>query len=205
MFALLGRKRTQLHGLVGAIDTMAHLDDIEALKSSFSKALETKSDFELSTRVVWPDGALHWLMSRGRTYNDAEGNVARLEGIAVDVTLVKQAELDALARAERETLINEVEQRWRTMLDGDRIRCVAVEALGRALSLDRCFFSTVSIEDDRIQVGPDYSVAHLTTLAGQYRISGLEIDQNDLFPNGHLLAVSDLRTSDLPAAVVERI
>ena len=60
-----------------------------------------KSDYSLEMRAVWPDGSIHWIMSRGRAYFDPSGQPVRMSGAALDITRSKQAEEDLKqARAE---------------------------------------------------------------------------------------------------------
>jgi PAS domain S-box-containing protein len=47
---------------------------------------------EWEFRVVWPDGSVHWLASRGRTVSAAEGGARYMTGINVDVTERHQAQ-----------------------------------------------------------------------------------------------------------------
>jgi PAS domain S-box-containing protein len=43
-------------------------------------------------RVVWPDGSLHWLLTKGRMFFDERGNPFRMVGFTSDVTPRKLAE-----------------------------------------------------------------------------------------------------------------
>ena len=49
-------------------------------------------DFEMEFRVVHPDGSIHWLYDRGRTFLDAAGRPQTMTGACVDITERKQAE-----------------------------------------------------------------------------------------------------------------
>lgn len=60
--------------------------------------------------MISSDGALRWLMSRGRPLQDANGKTVRFIGIVLDITERKQAE-EILQKAaeEREKLIQELQ------------------------------------------------------------------------------------------------
>ena len=46
-------------------------------------------------RLVFPDGIVRWMSTRGSVQFDSAGKPARLLGISIDITARKQAELDA--------------------------------------------------------------------------------------------------------------
>jgi PAS domain S-box-containing protein len=62
-------------------------------------------------RVVWPDGSLHWLLTKGRMFFDSEGKPLRMVGFTSDVTPRKLVEeelrrsAEFLAEAQRLTSI----------------------------------------------------------------------------------------------------
>lgn len=43
-------------------------------------------------RVVWPDGTVHWLLTRGAPIRDEAGEVVRIAGISMDVTALRQTQ-----------------------------------------------------------------------------------------------------------------
>jgi len=47
---------------------------------------------EWEFRVVWPDGSVHWLVSRGRTVCDEQGRPAYMTGVNLDVTERRKAQ-----------------------------------------------------------------------------------------------------------------
>ena len=69
-----------------------HPDDRQRADNAVKLALETKTDYEIEFRSVWPDGSIHWAVSKGRGYYDAAGNAVRMEGAALDITGQKNAE-----------------------------------------------------------------------------------------------------------------
>jgi PAS domain S-box-containing protein len=64
-------------------------------------SLETRSEYNLEFRAVWPDGTERNIKSIGRGYYDEHGKAVRMEGIAEDVTERRQSS-DALQKQARE-------------------------------------------------------------------------------------------------------
>jgi PAS domain S-box-containing protein len=58
-------------------------------------------EFNTEYRVVHPDGAIRWIVDRGRALFDSSGKIAEMAGINLDITKRKQIE-EELLRASRE-------------------------------------------------------------------------------------------------------
>lgn len=74
-----------------------HPDDrITFLKESAARAADG-SDFEMEFQAVWPDGSVHWLEGKARTFSDAKGSPLYMIGACTDITSRKlgNAELEA--------------------------------------------------------------------------------------------------------------
>jgi PAS domain S-box-containing protein len=69
-----------------------HEDDREHLQHAMRVAREKHEAFNEDFRVVWRDGTVRWLRSRGQYYYSGDGQPERLLGISVDITDSKQAE-----------------------------------------------------------------------------------------------------------------
>ena len=84
-----------------------HPDDQQRVESAMHRAIDGGPDYDVEYRILWPDGSLHWIASRGRVYRDEQGNATSMEGVLQNI--------DARRRAE-ETL-RESEARYRTLVD----------------------------------------------------------------------------------------
>jgi PAS domain S-box-containing protein len=69
-----------------------HPDDRERVRAAFWRAVRACEDYTAEYRVTWPDGATHWLISRGRCVFDEGGVPLRMVGVTMDITERKQAE-----------------------------------------------------------------------------------------------------------------
>ena len=73
-----------------------HPDDREVTGAIVQKAIETRGEYHLLYRVIWPDGSIHWIDSRGRV---GDGTIA---GTTIDVTEQRALE-EQLARESSRT------------------------------------------------------------------------------------------------------
>jgi PAS domain S-box-containing protein len=85
-----------------------HPDDRERQAYAVAEAIAQKTSFQVSYRVIWPDGSLRWVEVRGRPV-DTNGS-SRLIGVSQDVTNSKTAE------ARQELLFGELNHRVKNTL-----------------------------------------------------------------------------------------
>jgi diguanylate cyclase (GGDEF)-like protein len=78
---------------------LIHPDDREPVERVWRSSLRG-GVFDAVYRVVHDDGAVRWIHNRARSIRDGSGNVARLDGIARDITELKQQE-QRIARLSR--------------------------------------------------------------------------------------------------------
>jgi PAS domain S-box-containing protein len=71
-----------------------HPEDREPVDQAVQMSLSQNQDYSIEMRAVWPDGSIHWVLSRGRAYFNAAGKPVRMSGAAMDVTRLKQTEED---------------------------------------------------------------------------------------------------------------
>ena len=92
-----------------------HPEDRERVHSAAQAALRQNQDWDIEYRILWPDGSVRWLWSRGRLFHGADGQPERALGTVVDVTQNKRAEdelraardaAQAATRAKSEFLAN---------------------------------------------------------------------------------------------------
>jgi PAS domain S-box-containing protein len=83
--ALYGLPQGALEGSMEAWLQRVHVDDRAGTSNAHGDALET-GQFQHTFRVVWPDGSVHWLESRGRIFFDEQGRATRMLGVSGDIT-----------------------------------------------------------------------------------------------------------------------
>lgn len=81
---------------------MVHPDDREKVQTALNKAVKNLDEDEMDFRVVWPDGSIHYIISKRKVFCDQAGVAVRIIGVSWDVTERKKSE-DML----RETLLKQ--------------------------------------------------------------------------------------------------
>ena len=70
-----------------------HPDDRDRVIEDLDAALAGERPYETEYRVVWRDGSMHWIASRGRVIPAMAGRLRRMIGVNFDVTRRREAEL----------------------------------------------------------------------------------------------------------------
>jgi PAS domain S-box-containing protein len=162
-----------------------HAEDVEQVRSSIARSLETGEDHHVEYRIVWPDGSMHWVEGHGSVVRNGDGTPVGMTGVCTDVTARKLAE-DAVRESER---------RFRSMADsapvliwisGTDKRCTWfnrrwLEFVGRTMAqelgdgwaenvhaddFDRCLATYVTAFDARQDFSMEY---RLRRHDGEYR------------------------------------
>lgn len=69
-----------------------HPEDLERVEALIARSVETRAPYQAEFRLLGPDGVLRWTSARAIVIDDAEGRAARMVGVGVDVTHLKELE-----------------------------------------------------------------------------------------------------------------
>ncbi|MEG3175923.1 HWE histidine kinase domain-containing protein [Sphingomonas sp. RB3P16] len=99
------------HGApLGAYTASFHPEDLPRFEAALVRLFEGAPEFECEYRVLQDDGAVKWVLARGKLVRDADGTPRRLPAASVDLTDLKRAE-------EQQQLLNhELAHRLKNML-----------------------------------------------------------------------------------------
>jgi PAS domain S-box-containing protein len=86
---------------------LVHPDDRSGVIARCERCARDGADFEMTFRVIWPDGSVRWLYDRGGVYRDAEGRPAYMTGACIDVT-ERQEQLAQLRAGEERLRLAQV-------------------------------------------------------------------------------------------------
>jgi PAS domain S-box-containing protein len=96
---IFGIEPAAFDGRLETLDRLIHPDDIDHVRQRRDSAVATGS-YESEFRVIRPDGAIRWLLSRAEVRRDADGTPRRMIGLSIDITARKLVER-RLAQAAR--------------------------------------------------------------------------------------------------------
>ncbi len=80
-----------------ALATLLHPDDRDEVLAQIQKALQERGPHHVIHRVIWPDGTVRWVESKGRVLLGPDGRPTGMTGVAVDISDHKRAEFLAEA------------------------------------------------------------------------------------------------------------
>ena len=99
---LLGLKSGSFAGTYKAFLKCLYPVDRPAVTHALNRSIETGADYDVETRIVWPDGTIRWVAAKGAVLHNPSVQAVRMTGTVMDITKRKQVEL-ALER-ERQQL-----------------------------------------------------------------------------------------------------
>ena len=71
---------------------IVHSEDLEAVRGTIAKAIQSGEDGSIEYRAIRPDGATRWISTRGRRRSGEFGEPDQLMGVSIDITDRKQSE-----------------------------------------------------------------------------------------------------------------
>ena len=89
---LLGTAPGSFDNTEEAFLQIVHPEDRSLVTQAMTTAIEQIKPYNISFRIVWPDGSIHWLEETAQVYTDEAGNAFRMIGITRDITERKKAE-----------------------------------------------------------------------------------------------------------------
>jgi PAS domain S-box-containing protein len=144
-------------------------DDHERIARALAENSYLGRDPDYEFRTIWPDGSVHWVISKGRVFRDADDRVMRISGVIYDVTQIREA-ADAL-RTLNETLAKRVAERTRQLEHEAEQRRIAEAALLQAQKLEAVGKLTGGVAHDFNNL--------LTTVIGNLELIGRAVASDE--------------------------
>jgi signal transduction histidine kinase/CheY-like chemotaxis protein len=142
-----------------------HPDDVNRVRQALQPTGEPHASCDVEYRVVWPDGTLRWILTRGRAICDEAGKPVGMAGISLDVTDRKLAEI------ERETILA------RELLRSEQLRKLAGAATRLNAAGDVGSVAGVITEEARHLIGAHQSATHTLTAADRSESVALSLSE----------------------------
>lgn len=104
-----GLKPGEFGGRVEDFAEIVHPDDRDRVSAAIQAALENKEPYSIEARLVWPNGEVHWIATKGKVFFASDGRPVRMIGATVEITERRRAEQGMLEKAtEIQALLNAV-------------------------------------------------------------------------------------------------
>jgi PAS domain S-box-containing protein len=72
--------------------SIVHPEDLDRVRAYHENILRGIGRGEAEFRIIRPDGSVHWIVSKARMHSDAAGEAARVIGVNLDVTQLREVE-----------------------------------------------------------------------------------------------------------------
>ncbi|MDX5893638.1 PAS domain S-box protein [Rubrobacter radiotolerans] len=136
-------------------------EDHQVFADAYNRAL-TSGTLDMTVRVRWPDGSVHWISDRGRVFYDSSGQPVRMSGVTLDITERKRAEANL-------AFLNEISQDLARLTNIDETMNVLGEKIGRFFAVKQCVFAEHADELEASTVAYGWHVEDARDLNGIYR------------------------------------
>ena len=117
--------------------SLVHPEDQAGLKKAFWDGVMKQGTLAHEFRVIWPDGSVHFLYSRGKVIRDDRGEPATMLGISVDITEQKRAAHELQRKLEQMQVLSGLAEAVNLAHEPAEIYLAAVQGLTRAVGADR--------------------------------------------------------------------
>ena len=100
-YELYGIKEKEFAGDYMAWRSMIHPEDLEKTRIEEEMVLKGEKNYDITFRVVWPNGKIHHIQAEAVIHRDEKGRPLKMIGTNWDITPVKEAQLKYNETAER--------------------------------------------------------------------------------------------------------
>ncbi len=119
------------------IFSLVHPEDREKVHNAFFEAVQNQRSFSNEFRIVWPDGSIRFLSSRGTLLCDDMGQPVSVLGISVDITAQKRDARQVEQKLEQMHVLSGLAEAVNRAEEPSEIYLTALHGLKRAVGSDR--------------------------------------------------------------------
>jgi PAS domain S-box-containing protein len=134
---LFGLAPGSFDGKYETFDRYIHPEDRVAVHECVVQSIETHSSLCHQFRIVWADGSIHWIETRGEAYFNQAGQPIRTIGTVVNIDERQHAQQILQNQLEQQRLVLDMTVRIRQTLDLQEILQTTVNEVRQFLQIER--------------------------------------------------------------------
>jgi PAS domain S-box-containing protein len=178
-------------------------DDRQLVVQTLLSALEDGANYDLEYRVVWPDGSVHWVASKGQLYHNQIGKAVRMTGITIDITERKLAQEELQRQNWRSHLFAEVTLKIRQSLHIQEILQTTVTEVQRIFQTDRVLIFELRANGLGKIVTEVVHPNWPSVLGRDITEDCFEVEYLKRYRRGRVYTIADVEKAEIPACLVE--
>jgi PAS domain S-box-containing protein len=124
-------------GSYEAFDRCIHPEDRANVHQAVVESIENHTNLCYQFRIIWADGSIHWIETRGDAYFDRSGQPIRTIGTVVNIDDRQQAQQLLQTQLEQQRLVLDMTVRIRRSLDLSEILQTTVDEVRQFLQIER--------------------------------------------------------------------
>jgi PAS domain S-box-containing protein len=201
---LYGFAPGSFHGTFESFLASLHPDDRQWVAQALHRTYEQGEDYNIEFRVIWSDGSVHWIASRGQVYYDQTGQPVRMTGINMDITERKRAEEELQRQSKRSQLFAEVTLKIRQSLQLKEILQTTVTEIHRILSSDRVLIFQFTGSDGTGKIVTEAVDSNWPSVLGRNITDDyFESEYLRRYHQGRVYTIADIEKTDVPDCLID--
>jgi PAS domain S-box-containing protein len=123
MFRVLGLEPGSVEPTYDLFISMMHPEDRASGAARGSSAINQGQNIDSEFRIIQPQGVVRWVANKGEVFCDAAGQPSWAAGVLIDITTIREAQIELSAREERYrglAMANSVGE-WRATSQGNTV------------------------------------------------------------------------------------
>jgi PAS domain S-box-containing protein len=139
--------------------SLIHPEDRDAVRAQSDATIQEGADYDITHRIVTPQGETLWMKARGVLISDVDGAPLRIAGVTQDITREVRSQ-------KMRTALVELSDALRDLDDPADISYAAAQVLGSTLEVSRAGYGLVDRQAETITIDRDWNAPGIKTLAG---------------------------------------
>lgn len=183
--------------------TTIHPEDRDLVTQALRRTVEEGADYNIEFRVIWADGSVHWIASKGQVYCNKTGIAVRMTGINMDITERKRSQDELQRQNLRSQLFAEVTLKIRQSLHIEEILQTAVTEVQRILQTDRVLI--VQFGSNGLgKIVTEVVAPNCSSVLGRNLTDGYWVSQDlSRYDHSQIYIMADVEKADVPPSLLE--